>query len=42
MLELYQAYADYEVMMEITEEMISTAAERIGGSARLPFGELWR
>ena len=27
MMELYQAYADYEVMMEITEELISTAAE---------------
>ncbi len=29
MLELYQAYADYDVMMEITEELIATAAERI-------------
>jgi len=27
MLELYEAYADYEVMMEITEELVSTAAE---------------
>ena len=27
LLELYEAYADYEVMMEITEELISTAAE---------------
>ena len=26
LLELYEAYADYEVMMEITEELISTAA----------------
>ncbi len=40
LLELYQAYADYEVMMEITEELIATAAEQIGGSARLPYGEL--
>ncbi len=38
LLELYQAYADYEVMMEITEQMISTAAERIGGSLKLPYG----
>jgi len=30
MLELYQAYADYDVMMDITEELIATAAERIG------------
>jgi len=29
MMELYQAYADYEVMMEITEELISTAAETV-------------
>lgn len=29
MMELYQAYADYEVMMDITEELISTAAENI-------------
>jgi len=26
LLELYEAYADYEVMMEITEQLISTAA----------------
>jgi lysyl-tRNA synthetase class 2 len=26
LLELYQAYADYEVMMDITEELIATAA----------------
>ena len=29
MMELYQAYADYEVMMEITEELISGAAEKM-------------
>jgi len=29
MMELYQAYADYEVMMEITEELISGAARRM-------------
>ena len=39
MMELYQAYADYEVMMEITEELIATAAESVGGSTRLPYGE---
>jgi len=40
MLELYQAYADYQVMMEITEELIGTAAERIGAAAKLPYGDL--
>ena len=39
MLELYQACADYSVMAEITEELIATAAERIGGAAKLPFGD---
>jgi len=39
MMELYQAYADYDVMMEITEELISTAAEKLFGSLQLPFGE---
>ncbi|MDP6544349.1 MAG: lysine--tRNA ligase [Phycisphaerae bacterium] len=29
MMELYQAYADYEVMMEITEELISGAAAKM-------------
>ncbi|MHC4562659.1 MAG: lysine--tRNA ligase [Planctomycetota bacterium] len=40
MLELYQAYADYHVMMEITEELIATAAEEIGGGLQQPYGEL--
>ena len=40
LFELYQAYADYNVMMEITEELISTAAEQICGSTKLPFGDL--
>jgi len=39
MLELYQAYADYDVMMEITEELIATAAEHVGGGLTLPFGQ---
>lgn len=32
MLELYQAYADYNDMMEITQEMISTLAKQLLGS----------
>jgi len=40
MLELYQAYADYEAMMEITEELIWSAAEAVGGGAKLPYGDV--
>ena len=40
MLELYQAYADYEVMLELTEELVATAAEAVCGSVKLPFGEI--
>ncbi|MEJ5361329.1 MAG: lysine--tRNA ligase [Spirochaetota bacterium] len=32
MLELYQAYADYNDMMEITQEMISTLAQQLLGT----------
>jgi len=35
LLELYQAYANYEVMMDITEELIGTAAEQIGVPAKV-------
>ena len=40
MMELYQAYADYEVMMEITETLVSGAAEKLFGSCKLPYGDL--
>lgn len=37
MIELYEAYTDYEGMMEITEEMISTVAEKVTGSMKVEF-----
>ena len=37
MLELYQAFGDYEVMMVLTEQMIHMLAVEIDGSAILPF-----
>jgi len=35
MLELYQAYADYEVMMELVEEMIAYIAEKVLGTMKI-------
>src|SRR2546423_2563454 len=40
MLEFYQAYSEYEDLLRMTEELIADLAERVGGSARLPYGEL--
>jgi lysyl-tRNA synthetase class 2 len=49
MLEFYMAYATYEDMMDLTEEMLSGAAERVCGSTRikyqgkeLDFGKGWK
>lgn len=39
MMELYQAYADYNDMMNITEEMVCSLVEKIDPSMKLPFGE---
>jgi lysyl-tRNA synthetase class 2 len=37
MMELYQAYADYNDMMDLTELLIKTAAEKIGSPVNLNF-----
>lgn len=49
MLELYQAYADYEVMMELTEDLISRTVQEVNGSmevefegAKIDFSPPWR
>ncbi len=39
MLEFYWAYADYELLMDLTEEMICHLAEQVVGSLTLPWGE---
>lgn len=37
MLECYQAYADYEDMMRLTEELISRVAEEVLGTTRIAY-----
>ncbi|MGD8440938.1 MAG: lysine--tRNA ligase [Holophagae bacterium] len=39
MLEFYWAYADYEVLMDFTEEMVTTIARDVLGTLKLPWGE---
>jgi len=39
MMELYQAYADYHDMMDLTEELIRTIALRVNGTAQITFGK---
>jgi lysyl-tRNA synthetase class 2 len=39
MLELYQAYADYRTMMDLTEAMIVACVRAIGDTMKLPFAE---
>ena len=39
MLEFYQAYADMYDMMQITEDLLSTVAREVTGSAKVKFGE---
>jgi lysyl-tRNA synthetase, class II len=39
MLEFYQAYATYEDLMQITEELFSTIAREINGSLQVPYGK---
>ncbi|RDV82536.1 lysine--tRNA ligase [Ammonifex thiophilus] len=39
MLELYQAYADYQDMMKLTEELITWVAKEVLGTWRIKYGE---
>jgi len=39
MLEFYQAYADYELLMDFTEELVSGIAEEVTGSLKVVWGE---
>ena len=40
MMELYQAYADYNVMMDLTEELTGSLIEAHCDGPKLPFGEM--
>ena len=39
MMELYQSYASYETMMELTEGMIVACVKTLGDSTQLPYGD---
>jgi lysyl-tRNA synthetase class 2 len=40
MMELYQAYADYRVMMDITEEIVAACLETLGLGVKVKFGDV--
>jgi len=39
LLECYQAYADYQDIMELVEEMVAYAAQQALGSLKVPYGD---
>ncbi|QQX81038.1 lysine--tRNA ligase [Shewanella sp. KX20019] len=39
MMEFYMAYADFNDLMDLTEEMLSSIATELCGSTQLPYGE---
>ncbi len=39
MLELYQAYGDYQTIMELTEGLIAHCVKQLGQGMQLPYGE---
>jgi lysyl-tRNA synthetase class 2 len=39
MLEFYQAYSDYNDLMDLSQELLTCVAEKVAGSRQVPFGE---
>lgn len=39
MIELYEAYADYKDIMELTENLIAYIAEQVHGTTTIPYGD---
>ncbi len=39
MIEWYQAYADYEVLMDMTEALVATCAREVLGTTQIAYGE---
>lgn len=39
MIELYEAYADYEDIMDLTESLVAYIAEKLHGTTSIPYGE---
>ncbi|MCL2199111.1 MAG: lysine--tRNA ligase [Defluviitaleaceae bacterium] len=39
MLELYEAYTDYQGMMELAESLIKAVAEKVNGTSKITYGE---
>ena len=39
MVEMYQAFADYHDLMELTETLVSQAAQKVLGTMKIPYGE---
>ncbi len=41
MLEVYEAYGNYETMMDLTQRLILDALDQLGLGYRLPWGDTW-